>query len=532
MKRYTIGIDFGTLSARAVALDTATGQEAAGAEFIYPHGVMDRQLPDGQQLPPMFALQHPRDYLDALQALCGQILQKIPKEQILGLGIDFTTSTVLPVDEKGEPLCFSAAFAGQPHAYAKLWKHHGPVKQAEKMTQVARAQNAPWLDGCGGTVSSEWLFPKILETLEEAPAVFDATYRFYEAADWLCLMLTGQEVHNPCMAALKGCWSAEHGYPSAEYFRAVDPRLENIVGTKVSCKVDRVDEPAGKLSKEGAFLTGLEEGTVVAMPIGDAHGAMPALNITKPGQAMAVIGTSGVVMVNTEKPLAVPGICALTYGGVFPGICTMEAGQAALGDSFDWFVKTFGLSHKELTEKASRLKPGQSRLVALDWWSGNRSILKNDGLSGMLLGLNLQTRPEEIYRALIESTAYGLRVIVENYEENGVAIGDICAAGGIALKNPMLMQIYADVLGRTITVSGCTQAGARGSALYAAVAGGVFPDIWQAAEICKLPAVATYQPKEENVQIYHKLFSEYRKLHDYFGKENPVMDHLCREIGV
>ena len=523
MKQYTLGIDFGTLSARAVALDVATGQEAAWAEFVYPHGVMDRCLPDGTALPPMFALQHPRDYLDGLQSLCGQILTKIPKEEILGIGIDFTTSTVLPVDETGTPLCFSAAFAGQPHAYAKLWKHHGPVKQAEKMNLVAKGQQALWLTGCGGTVSSEWLFPKILETLEEAPAVFDATFRFYEAADWLSLMLTGQETHNPCMAALKGCWSEELGYPENRYFTGVDPQLDGIVGTKVSPRVQRVDEIAGRLSREGAALTGLAEGTAVAMPVGDAHAAMSALNITKPGQAMVVIGTSGVVLANTEAPKSVPGICALTHGGVFPGVCTMEAGQAALGDSFDWLVKTFGLSHKELTEKAARLRPGENHLIALDWWSGNRSVLKNDGLSGMLVGLNLQTRPEEIYRALIESTAYGLRVIIENYEKHGVPIGELCAAGGIALKNPMLMQIYADVLGRTITVSGCTQAGARGSALYGAVAAGLFADITQGADACKLPVVATYEPIEEYVQIYHKLFGEYQRLHDYFGKENPVM---------
>lgn len=528
MEQYTIGVDFGTLSARAVALNTATGEEVVSAEFVYPHGVMDRELPDGQKLPPMFALQHPRDYLDGLQALCGQVLQKIPKEKILAVGIDFTTSTVLPVDEAGRPLCFSAAFAGNPHAYAKLWKHHGPVKQAEKLNRIAKEQNVAWLEGCGGTVSSEWLFPKILETLEEAPQVFESTYRFYEAADWLSLVLTGQETHNPCMASLKGCWSEAQGFPADDYFKAVDPRLAGIVGTKVCPKVNKLTEIAGKLSPEGAALTGLAEGTVVAMPLGDAHAAMASLNVTKPGQAMVVIGTSGVVMVNTERAASVPGICALTYGGVFPGVCTMEAGQAALGDSFDWFVKTFGMTHKDLTEKAAEQKPGQSRLLALDWWSGNRSILKNDGLSGMILGLNLQTRPEEIYRALIESTAYGLRVIVENYEACDVPIGNICAAGGIALKNPLLMQIYADVLGRTLTVSGCAQAGARGSSLYAAVAAGVFPDIWQAAEACALPAVATYEPQEENVQIYNKLFAEYKVLHDYFGKENPVMDKLAQ----
>lgn len=526
MKQYTLGFDFGTQSVRVVALDLQTGAEAAQAEYAYPHGVMDRLLPCGKTLPPLYALQHPADYKAGLQELCRRILTQIPKEEIVGIGIDFTTATVLPVDEKGVPLCFYEEFSENPHAYAKLWKHHGPVKQAAQFDRIAKEQNAAWLEACGGTVSSEWLFPKILETLEEAPAVYEHTYRFFEAGDWLNFLLTGVETHNPCMAALKGCWSEELGYPQKEYFRAVDKRLENLIGTKVSPKVNRVDEIAGRLSKEGAALTGLQEGTVVAIAMGDCHAAMPALNVVRPGQAMVVIGTSGVILANTEKPKSVPGICAMTYGGVAPEVCTMEAGQSALGDSFDWLVKTFGLSHKELTEKASLLKPGQSRLLALDWWGGNRSILKNDGLSGMLLGLNLQTRPEEIYRALIESTAYGLRVIVENYEANGVSIGDIQAAGGIALKNPMLMQIYADVLGRTISVSGCTQAGARGSSLYAAVAAGAFPDIRTAARDFSLPAVAEYRPVEENRRIYDALFAQYKRLHDYFGKENDVMDTL------
>lgn len=523
---YTIGIDFGTLSARAVALEPETGRQIAGAEFVYPHGVMDRQLPDGRSLPPMYALQHPGDYLEGLQTLCKEIFKQVPREDVRGIGIDFTTSTVLPVDESGTPLCFMEEFVHEPHAYAKLWKHHGPIKQAQRFDRVAKERNELWLAGCGGTVSSEWLFPKILETIEEAPEVFDRTFRFYEAGDWLNFMLTGDETHNPCMAALKGCWSEELGYPDDDYFRAVDPRLVGLVGTKVCKAVNRVDEIAGKVSKKGEELTGLPEGTPVAMAVGDAHGAMPALNITKPGQAMLVIGTSGVLLANTERPKSVPGICALTHEGVFPGVCTMEAGQAGLGDCFGWLVEAFGLSHGELTQKAAALKPGQSGLLALDWWNGNRSILKNDGLTGLILGLNLQTRPEEIYRALIEATAYGLRVIVDNYEEHGVAIGDICAAGGIALKNPLLMQIYADVLGRTLTVSGCKQAGARGSAIYASVAAGVFSDIEAASDALRQPAAATYRPIPEHVAVYEKLFIEYKQLHDYFGTENAVMDRL------
>lgn len=522
----TIGIDFGTLSARAVALDTDTGKEAAQGEFVYPHAVMACSLPDGTALPPQFALQHPRDYLDALTAVIGQILQVVDKAKVAALCIDFTTATVLPVDTAGTPLCFLPEFTAEPHAYVKLWKHHSAVKQAKKFDDVAKARKEPWLANYGGTTSSEWMFPKILETLENAPRVYDAAYRFYDAADWLSWVMTGKEVCNPCMASLKAYWNPATGYPTKDYFRAVDPRLENVIGTKVCDRIGGVGQIVGTLNETGCRITGLSAQTAVVMPVGDAHAAMAATNVVKPGTAMVVIGTSGVVLANTEKIPYVPGICGLTQGGVFPGICTMEAGQAGLGDSFDWFVKQFGLGHQELTEKASALRPGESRLIALDWWSGNRSVLKNDNLSGMILGLNLQTRPEEIYRALIESTAYGLRIIVENFESHGVKIGDVCAAGGIAMKNPLLMQIYADVLGRTLTVGGSAQAGARGSAIYAAVALGAQPDLVTAAEKYALPTTAEYRPVPEDAAVYDKLYAEYKRLHDYFGKENAVMDRL------
>ena len=539
MKKYTIGIDFGTLSARAVALELSSGKEVAEAVFAYPHGVMDTVLPSGKKLPPQFALQHPQDYLDALAVTIGKVLKTVPREEVAAICLDFTTCTVVCADENGFPLCMKEEFYDEPHAYVKLWKHHGATAQALRLDEVAKARGETFLTLCGDTSSSEFFFPKILETLECAPGVYDATYRFYEAVDWLSLMLTGKETHNPCTAGLKAYWSRENGFPSNDYFAAVHPGLDGIIGTKVCATVDRLDDIAGTITPEAAKLTGLLEGTVVAIPVGDAHAAMPALNITKDGESMLVVGTSGVLLTNTQKPAPVPGICAQVEGGIFPDLCTMEAGQAGLGDCFDWFVKNCVPEsyHKEaaeknvnlhtlLTQKAETLRPGQNRLIALDWWNGNRSILKNDGLTGLILGLNMQTRPEEIYRAIIEATAFGLRVIAENYEANGVTIGDICAAGGIAMKNPMLMQIYADVLHRTITVADSAQAGARGSAIYAAVAAGAFPNVGAAAEFYKQPICAVYSPKAENVPIYDALYAEYKKLHDYFGKENKVMDRL------
>lgn len=537
--KYTIGVDFGTLSARAVALELATGKEVAEALFEYPHGVMDIQLPSGKKLPPQFALQHPKDYLDALKSVVGGVLKSVPARDVAGVCLDFTTCTVVCVDEQGIPLCMKPEFADEPHAYVKLWKHHGAVKQAQAFDRVARDRGEKWLAFCGGTSSSEWLFPKILETAQEAPVVYRQTHRFYEAADWLSLVLTGRETHNPCTAGLKGYWTREDGFPDNDFFRAVDPVLDGIIGTKICPEVNRVDEIAGTVSAAGAALTGLPEGTPVSMPMGDAHAVMPALNVTGDEECLLVIGTSGVFMVNTKEPVAVPGICAQTDRGILPDLCSMEAGQAGVGDCFDWFVnhcvpedyrqeaREQGVSiHQLLRQKAMADRPGQSRLIALDWWGGNRSILKNDGLSGLILGPNMQTRPEEIYRALIEATAFGLRVIVENYEAHGVRIGDICTAGGIAMKDPMLMQIYADVLNRKLIVSDSSQAGARGSAMYAAVAAGAFPDIRSAACACAQPVKVTYTPKAENVPIYDALYREYRKLHDYFGSENKVMDRL------
>lgn len=539
-KKYTIGIDFGTLSARAIAMDLETGEEAAESVFEYPHGVMDRELPSGKKLPAQYALQHPQDYVDALKNTIGGVLQTISKESVVGICIDFTTCTILPVDEKGVPVCFDPRFADDPHAYVKMWKHHGAVKQARAFDRVAAKRQEPWRVNCGGTSSSEWLFPKILETLEASPAVYEATHRYYEAADWLSLVLTGKETHNVCMVGFKGYWDSEKGFPANEFFCEVDPRLDGIIGTKVCAKVDPVDEIAGLLTEEGAALTGLCPGTPVAMPVGDAHASLPGLNISGEGSALLLIGTSGVMEVNTPKVPNVPGICSLVFGGVYPNACTIEAGQAGLGDCFDWCVKNCvpGAYEEEakqkkmnihalLQEKASKLRPGESRLLALDWFNGNRSILKNDNLLGMILGINLQTRPEEIYRALIEATAYGLRVILDNYESHGVKLNSICCTGGIALKSPLLMQIYADVFNRELTVGNGAQSGARGSALYAAVAAGEYKDIQTAAEHYARPTVCTYHPIAKNVKIYDTLYREYKQLHDYFGcGENAVMDRL------
>ena len=541
MKQYVIGLDYGTLSGRCVLVDAESGEEVAESVSEYAHGVMDETLPDGQRLPPQWALQHPQDYLDVLSVTVPDVLKKanVAPECVRGMGIDFTACTILPLNGDGTPLCLLPEWEHEKHAYVKLWKHHAAQGQADRINDLAHRRGEDWIDSYGGKLSSEFALPKILQLLEEAPEVYRAAERFTEAGDWLSLVLTGEETHSAVFAGYKAAWNAESGYPSNEFFRALDSRLDGIVGSKLSLKVFGADRIAGHLNAQGARLTGLPEGTPLALPMIDGHAAMPALRVTGEGEMMLIVGTSSCQMVNLPEKRSVRGICGYVRDGVIPGYYTYEAGQAGVGDIFDWFVKTCvpaayaeeakgrGISlHQLLREKAAPRKPGESGLLALDWWNGNRNVLGNSRLSGMILGMTLTTKPEDIYRALIEATAYGLRVITERYESDGVAVGSIVAGGGIAQKDAMMMQIYADVLGRPIRIAGTTQAGALGSAMYASVAGGIYPDIQTAAAHLSKPDIGIYTPDAENHRIYSGLYAEYKKLYDYFGCENTVMEQL------
>jgi len=547
MKRYTVGIDFGTLSGRAVLLDTESGEVLASAVKEYAHGVMERALPDGTPLPPQFALQHPDDYLDVLSTVVREALQRagVLPEAVVGLGIDFTTCTMLPIREDGTPLCTEARYRSEPHAYVKLWKHHGAQAEADLITEIAQARGEGWLASYGGRVSSEWALPKILETLRQAPEVYGDAQRFIEAGDWLSLLLTGEESRAAGFAGYKYFWGNDRGYPSADFLSALDPRLGDLIGTKIPPSVRSVAERAGVLNARGAAMTGLCEGTALAMPILDAHAAMPALNVTEPGVLMAIVGTSGVQLLHARKKVDVTGICGCVRDCVVEGLYTYEAGQSGVGDSFDWFVKNCvpeayrvaareaGQSvHAYLRAKAERLRVGESGLLALDWFNGNRSLLQNADLSGMIVGLTIGTRPEEIYRAVIESTAYGVRAIVEAFETGGLTINEIRASGGIAKKDPMMMQIYADVLGRELSVFDTEQGGAHGSAIYAAVAAGAYPTVRQAAQVMSVKHATVYRPIPGNHAVYNELYAEYIRLYDYFGRgENAVMRRLRRIAG-
>ena len=542
MNRYTIGIDFGSLSGRAVIMDVDSGQICASSVYEYPHGVMSESLPDGTPLPVHTALQDPTDYIEVLRYTVPDAIQKagISVESVIGLGIDFTACTMLPVDSDMGPLCARDEYRCEPHAYVKLWKHHAAQPDADALNQLANDRNEPWLQHYGGKVSSEWMFPKILQIAREAPEIYQNASHFLEAADWISYVLTEKETHSAPFAGYKALWNETDGYPSSSFFEALHPQMKQLIGTRVSDQVDAIGGCAGVLCKKASELTGLPAGIPVAIPQLDAHASMPALGISQEGILMMIIGTSGVQLVHSKEKKNIPGICGYMKDGVIPGLYTYEAGQACCGDHFDWFVKNCVPSsyteaaeqqgigiHHYLRQKAQILCPGESGLIALDWFNGNRSVLNDGSLQGVMLGMTLRTKPEEIYRALIEGTAYGARVILENFVENGIQIDRIVASGGIAEKDELLIQIYADVLNRPITVSDSKMSASCGSAIYASVAAKAYPDIVSAIDALSVRTGKTYMPTPQNVAVYDKLYAEYKLLHDYFGKDgNAIMKRL------
>lgn len=545
-KKYSIGVDYGTQSGRAVLVDVLTGDIAAQAVKEYSHGVMDEYLPDGSRLGPDWALQHPKDYLDVLKVTIPAVINtaRINKEDVIGLAIDFTACTMLPIDKEGNPLCFHEELKSVPHAWVKLWKHHAAQAQANRLNRIAEERKEVFLPRYGGKVSSEWMIPKIMQILEEAPEIYEQTDRFMEATDWVTMMLCGEEKRNSCTAGYKALWHKRRGYPSKEFFKALDPRLENLVEDKLSTDIYPLGQKAGELTDEMAYITGLCPGTAIGIANVDAHVAVPAVGITEAGKMLMIIGTSTCdILLGIEEKI-VPGMCGVVEDGVIPGFYGYEAGQSCVGDHFEWLVEQstpkyvfedaekagIGI-HQYLTEQASRLKVGESGLLALDWWNGNRSVLVDVDLTGMILGMTLTTRPHELYRALIEATAYGKNMIIETFEEAGVPINELYACGGISWKNKMMMQIYADVTNKPIKISASDQTPALGAAMFGAVAAGKVKGghdtIFDAAKVMSKVKDEVFTPIPDNVAAYKKLYNEYRKLHDYFGRgENDVMKHL------
>lgn len=546
MAKYTIGVDYGTLSGRAVLVNVKTGEEVASSVYEYPHGVMDSELPSGKQLGKDWALEHPMDYLEVLYNTIPAVIKEsgISGDDVIGIGTDFTACTIVACKKDGTPLCFLPEYKDEPHAYVKLWKHHAAQKYANKLNEIAEERNENWLLNYGGKISSEWAIPKIWQVLDEAPEIYDATDRYIEAADWIIWQLCGKETRNSCTAGYKEIWNKKNGFPSDDFFKALDPRLEHVVDDKLSRDITPLGQCAGYLTEEMAEKLGLNTNVAVAVGNVDAHVCVPAVGIDAPGKMLAIMGTSTCHIMMGEEEKQVPGMCGVVEDGVMPGYFGYEAGQSCVGDHFAWFIDNCLLKeyydeaekqgvniHRFLRNKAEKLAPGQSGLLALDWWNGNRSVLVDVDLTGMILGMTLQTKPEEIYRALIEATAYGTRMIIETFRESGVAIDEFYASGGISQKDPMTMQIYADVINMPIKIAGSDQGPALGSAIFASVAAGAenggYDSVYEAARVMGKVKDKIYYPVEENVKTYDKLFSEYRTLHDYFGRgDNDVMKRL------
>jgi L-ribulokinase len=546
-KKYTIGVDFGTLSGRAVLVEVDTGRKVASASKTYTHGVINEVLPDGiTRLGVDWALQHPNDWIEVLRETIPAILKEsgVSPDDVIGIGIDFTACTILPADSEGKPLCLKEEYSSNPHSWPKLWKHHSAQEYANRLNAIALQRNERFVNRYGGKQSSEWEVAKVLQVLNEAPEIYEAMDKWIEGADWITWQLTGVEKRQLCTAGYKGIWNKKEGYPSKEFFKALDPRLENYVEEKLSSELFALGTKAGEISEAAAKLTGLNPGTAVCVGNIDAHVTLPALGITEPGKMLMIIGTSTCdILLDTEEKM-VPGMCGVVEDGAIPGYFAYEAGQSCVGDHFDWFIrncvpasyteeaKERGIGiHELLREKASKLNAGESGLIALDWWNGNRSVLVDADLTGVILGCTLQTKPEEIYRALIEATAFGQRMIIETFRESGVPINELYACGGIASKDSLMMQIYADVTNMIIRISASDQAPALGAAMFASVAAGRekggYDSIVDAAKVMGKVKEKYYEPIPGNVEIYNKLYNEYKILHDYFGRgANDVMKRL------
>lgn len=545
--RYAVGVDFGTESGRALLVDVNTGAEVATAVHPYANGVIDEWLPESDvRLEPDWALQDPNDYLEVFKQAVPAVLKQsgIDPADVIGIGIDFTACTILPTKADGTPLCFLPEFRQRPHAWVKLWKHHAAQPEANRLNQIARELGYDFLARYGNKVSSEWFVPKTMQIVEEDPAIYDAADRIIEAADWVVWQLTGRETRNLTAAGYKGLWSKRTGFPPKAFFAALDPRLENLVDDKMSHAISELGQSAGGLTEQAAAWTGLRPGTAVAVANVDAHVAVPAATVVEAGRMVIIMGTSNCHMIMSENERVVPGICGYVQDGIIPGMVGYEAGQSCVGDHFAWFVENCvpgayereaaarGVSIHELLEaKAAALAPGASGLIALDWWNGNRSVLVDVDLTGTLLGMTLATKPEEIYRALIEATAYGTRLIIETFDAYDVAVNEIVATGGLPDRNRLLMQIYADVTGRPIRVAGAKQGGAFGAAMHGAVAAGAaaggYDNIVAAARAMARLRDDHYTPNPAAQAVYNKLYAEYVQLHDYFGRGgNDVMKRL------
>ena len=539
-EQFVVGVDFGTLSGRAVVVRVADGAELGAGVHEYAHAVIDDQLPaTGRRLPPDWALQVPDDYREVLRTAVPAAVAAagIDPTQVIGIATDFTACTMVPCLADGTPLNEVDGLADRPHAYVKLWKHHAAQPQADRINELARERGESWLPRYGGLISSEWEFAKGLQLFEEDRPLYDRMERWVEAADWIVWQLCGRYVRNACTAGYKGILQDGH-YPSADFLDGLAPGFGTFVADKLEHPIGQLGSAAGTLTAEAAEWTGLPAGIAVAVGNVDAHVTAPAAQAVDAGQMVAIMGTSTCHVMSADALREVPGMCGVVDGGIIAGSWGYEAGQSGVGDIFGWFVDNAvppsyheaaaaaGESlHEHLTRLAAGQAVGEHGLVALDWHSGNRSVLVDHELSGLIVGQTLATRPEDGYRALLEATAFGTRVITETFGDSGVPVKELIIAGGLA-KNALLMQIYADVTRLPLSIIDSEQGPALGSAIHAAVAAGAYPDVPTAAKNMGKVRRGVHLPDEERAKAYDQLFELYLELHDYFGRNSRLMRKL------
>jgi len=542
-----LGLDYGTESVRAIFVETRTGRTLGEAVVPYRHGVITDKLPGTDvRLGNEWVLQDSRDYLNDMVVATRAAMKKgrVAPKRVCGIGISFTACTMLPTKADGTPLSWIDDFRRRPNAWCKLWKHHASQPQADRMNEVARKRGEKWLARYGGTVSSEWFFPKALQAIEEDPRVWKAADVYIEAGEWLGWQLTGELSRSTCHGGYKQCWHKREGYPSPAYLRAVHPELPKLVSLKMRGPRVAPGQPVGRLAPAWAKELGLPAGIAVSSSIIDAHSGVPGAGVADEGVMVMVMGTSTCHMLMGTKEKLARGICGVVEDGILPGYFGYEAGQVAVGDIFAWYVEHGAPAyiheqakrcragvHEVLTAQAAELRPGQNRLIALDWWNGNRTPFVDGRLSGLIVGLTLSSRPAEIYRALIEATAFGTMRVIETFEAAGIRTKSLVGCGGIAQKNPLLMQIYADVTGRSIDVAASPMASSLGAAILGAVAAGSaaggYDSVRDAVRNMVAKPIGRYRPDRKAHRVYTRMYREYRRLSDHFGTyRDPVMREL------
>lgn len=545
MSDCVFGFDFGTMSCRGVAISLEDGRVLATAEKEYKNGVISERLPNGgAALPPEWFLQSPEDWLESMRCVSREMLAvgNIKPGEVLGLGTDFTNCTLLPVLKDGTPLCTTDKYKDRPNAWPKLWKHHGAQKYAEQIEAYAK-EHCDWLKTYfGNSVSSEWVFPKVMQVLKEDPDIYAAAEYFIEAVDWIVYRLTGELTRNYGVLGVNAFWVKGRGFPDKAFLRALSPELEDIGETKLAGRLLKPGDRAGYLTKEAAEYLGLTEKTAVAAGHGDSAVVACGIGAAQSGSMILVMGTSTCHQMLYKELRPLEGVCSIAADGMIPGLYSYESGQPATGDIFSWFARSCvpaeyrdeaearGETLLELLgEKAAALKAGESGLLALDWLNGNRSVLSNYNLSGAIIGLTISTKPEEIYRSLVEANLFGSRMILENHERGGVKIDRVHAVGGIPAKSPWIMQLCADILGREVHVPRTGNISARGAAVCGAVAAGGEKgccDFYEASERLVPKTERLYVPNPENVAAYDRLYSLYTELHDMFGRNSNMMKRL------